>query len=219
MNTQLLRAGTTRRLRLDLPGELSVTATRRTDLTRGAAAALGLPTAAARSASTQMFNASAAAGASIPASPAMFLGEVVGAKGFMSSVTLVVSESGAVHGNIRFWDKKHKQFRTFMVRQMITQSPLFSLWPGDPCVTNISLHEHMCALLQHTPFSLLLHKAFAQTPLNFWRHAVSCSFIRAQLFLTLERSLHRSARPQLCTQCTHVLQLLQVLLHALLFNK
>ena len=95
INTQLITSAT-RRLRLQLPGGATITAIRRADLDKLATLSLATPAGTSIPAGT-----AAAAAAGAPGMPIIWVGEVVGQRGGVSSVTLLVGENGGVYGNIR----------------------------------------------------------------------------------------------------------------------
>lgn len=114
-----------RRLRLDLPGGIRVTAIRRADQARFAKSALAAPMpgpSAADAAST------AAAG---PGPARMWVGDVLGARGGASSVVLILGEDGGLYGSIRFLDRRAGYTRIFEVRADGNHQYLARQTPGQ----------------------------------------------------------------------------------------
>lgn len=99
INTALL-ANAPRRLVLNLPGGTRVTAVRRRDHARLATTAMASP----------MTADSLADGVA-----SIWVGEVLGLRGGLSSVVLVKGEAGRFYGSIRYLDRKAGRIRTFTV--------------------------------------------------------------------------------------------------------
>lgn len=99
------------RIQLELPNVRSpITVNIRRDLSTAPEPS---GSAAARAASA------ASAGFDEVTSPGVFVGEVAGARGALSSVVLVTAESGAVYGDITFYDARTKSTRSFKVRSCV----------------------------------------------------------------------------------------------------
>ena len=132
INTQLITSAT-RRLRLQLPGGTTITAIRRADLDKLATLSLATPAGAATPAGT-----AAAAAAGAPGMPTIWAGEVVGQRGGVSSVTLLVADNGGVYGNIRYLDRKSNAIRTFRVSVCMSWRVPCN-WQGSQCIAIASM--------------------------------------------------------------------------------
>jgi hypothetical protein len=104
----LLLAGP-QRLSLEMPGNVNLVISRRRDVPAGVA------TPTTPEVGTASANTSAAAGVNV------WVGEVVGFKGPISSAVLVTAENGGVYGRIHYITRKGQQ-RTFTVRQQSVQT-------------------------------------------------------------------------------------------------
>ena len=133
INTQLITSAT-RRLRLQLPGGATVTAIHRPGLDKLATLSLAAPAGTSIPAGA----AAAAAAAGAPGMPTIWAGEVVGQRGGVSSVTLLVADNGGVYGNIRYLDRKSNAIRTFRVSVCMSWRVPCN-WQGSQCIAIASM--------------------------------------------------------------------------------
>jgi hypothetical protein len=103
-----LLARAPRRIPLNLPGGVTITAVRRPDHDRLARTAMAAPIIP-QTQQQQQPDGSADSAAAI------WVGEVVGARGGLSSVVLVSSEGGGLYGNVRYYDRKTDSIKAYTV--------------------------------------------------------------------------------------------------------
>jgi hypothetical protein len=109
-----LLARAPRRIPINLPGGVTITAVRRPDhdrLARTAMAAPMTPQTQQQQLQQQRQHGGGDGGAAI------WVGEVLGARGGLSSVVLVSSESGALYGNVRYYDQKTDSIKAYTLRK------------------------------------------------------------------------------------------------------